>query len=845
MKTTLTLFALAILLSIPFLFIKGPLISSVRSESHFKPSEDEGEAFGALTFLSKMNAFPNKDIPPDGYSIAWIKHKEMLALAKEGGTRTAWENVGPTNIGGRTISVAIDPSDTSVVWLGSASGGLWKSTSGGIGISAWTYVPTGFPVLGVGSVVINPSNSQEMFIGTGETYAYNVSDNGLDDRTTRGSFGIGILKSIDAGVTWSLSLDWTYQETRGVWDIQYNPLNTNILYAATTEGVYKSTDAGTTWNNVLDKLMVTDLEVDPVDTNIVYAGVGNQGSPEPGIYKTSDGGTTWTLLTGNGLPSSYSNDGRITVSLYKGDHNIVMALIANEFSTYGIYRSEDGGITWTLKSTEEIVTYQGWFAKGLLIKSNDPAKVLAGGVDVFLSNNSGSNFSSLGFPVHADIHEIISNPLDAEKIYIVTDGGLYRSNHFSESFFSCTDGYVTSQHYIGSVSASNPDLVLSGLQDNNTIRFTGTNDWEGIIGGDGSYNAIDPYDDNVEYGSSQYLNIYKTVDQWMNTFDQIYYSPSFPTGAYPAAFLAPFILCRSNTDVLYAGNTTLLKTTNAGVSFFPTLPDPVDFGNHILSIEASATNSDTVYFATAPTQDFPMHVYRSIDGGFSTTDISFGLPNRYPRRIAVNPGNSSQLYVIFSGFNGAPGGHIYKSEDAGTTWMDISLELPDLPFHCLAIDPLNPNSIYAGCDFTVYSSVDGGQSWSSFAEALPEAVMVFDLVISPADHTLYAFTHGHGVFRASLLDIGASVENANTSMEISVYPNPSADKFTVKWNAHEDQPVAVALYNSSGTIIFENIIPYSNNKSLSINVSAIPLGNYLMVVKGKKNSQAKKVTVIH
>jgi hypothetical protein len=420
---------------------------------------------------------------------------------------------------------------------------------------------------------------------------------------------------------------------------------------------------------------------------------------------------------------------------------------------------------------------------------------------------------------------------------------LYRSNHFSESFFLCTDGYVTSQHYIGSVSASNPDLVLSGLQDNNTIRYTGSSYWEGIIGGDGSYNAIDPYNDNVEYGSYQYLNIYKTVDQWVNTFDQIYYSPSYPTGANPAAFLAPFTLCRSNTNVLYAGSTTLLKTID-GENFFATLPDPVDNGNHILSIEASATNSDTVYFATAPTENYPMHMYRSMDGGFSTTDISAGLPNRYPRRITANPDNSSQLYAIFSGFNGGPGGHIFKSEDAGTTWVDVSIELPDLPFHCLAIDPLEPANIYAGCDFTVYSSVDGGQTWSSFAEALPEAVMVFDLVMSPADHSLYAFTHGHGVYRTSLPDIGASVENALLPMEISVYPNPSSDYFSIKWYVQEEAPMAAMLYNSKGTKVMEKANPASANNSFSLDISAIPPGNYLLVVKGKKSSAAKKVIVV-
>jgi hypothetical protein len=165
--------------------------------------------------------------------------------------------------------------------------------------------------------------------------------------------------------------------------------------------------------------------------------------------------------------------------------------------------------------------------------------------------------------------------------------------------------------------------------------------------------------------------VYKTVDQWNSSFVQIIYSPSDPLGGNPAAFLAPFILCHSNTNVLYAGGTTLWKTTNAN-TFNAVQPDPVDNGNFVLSIAASTTSTDTVYFATAPTDSYPMHVYRSDDGGFAKTDISAGLPNRYPRRIAVNPNNCKEVYVIFSGFGS---GHIFKSEDAGASWTDISTAL--------------------------------------------------------------------------------------------------------------------------------------------------------------------------
>ncbi|HUM46571.1 MAG TPA: hypothetical protein PLD84_06570, partial [Chitinophagales bacterium] len=693
-------------------------------------------------------------------------------------TRSTWENLGPDNIGGRTVSIAIDPSDTSVIWLGAASGGLWKSENGGMGANAWQYIPTGFPVLGVGAISINPVNHNEIFIGTGETYAYGTSTNGLVDRTQRGSFGIGILKSSDGGATWSMSLDWTYQQNRGVWEIVHNPKNPSSLLAATTEGIYRSTDGGANWNQVLDKKMVMDLQMNETDTSVVFAGVGNGESEGKGIYKSSDGGATWILLTGNGLPLSYTHNGRITLAAFKGDYNQVLALVGNSYSTSGIYRTSNSGITWTELGLEEIVSYQGWYAKGLLIKPDDASKVLAGGVDVFRSTDSGNGFykvSNIFFDedyVHSDIHDIISNPLEPKKVYVITDGGLFRSNDFGITYFECSSGYVTSQHYIGSVSATDPSIGLSGLQDNNTIKYDGTSAWIPVVGGDGSYNAIDPTSDYVQYGSYQYLNIFKSADQG-NYFEDIYFSPANPSGGNSAAFLAPLTMAASNPFVLYAGSTTLLKTSDGNV-FEPVQPDPIDNGNFLLSIGISATSEDTVYFATAPSEDFPMHVFRSDDGGFTKTDISNGLPNRYPRRITVNPTDSREVYVVFAGFGT---GHIFKSTNAGVTWTDISTSLPDIPFHCLAVDPLQEKNIYAGCDYTVYASSDGGVNWFTFADGFPDAVMVFDLVVSPSDRTLMAFTHGHGVYKTDLMDVDISVEElAAATAQLVVSPNPADDE---------------------------------------------------------------------
>ena len=793
-------------------------------------------AFDALRFFSENRAFPYRDIPPDAYSKAYGFYKNSKASYKNASFSGSWKNIGPNNVGGRTISIAIDPIDTGKIWLGSASGGLWKSSTGGIGVNAWTYVPTGFPVLAVSSIVIDPTNTNIMYIGTGETYSYGTSTNGLVDRTMRGIFGNGILKSTDGGITWTQSLNWSYQQNRGIWDIVINPKNTNILYAGTTEGIYKSNDAGATWTNVLAVNMAMDLAIDKKDTNIVYAGVGNLSSVNKGLYKTSNSGSTWNILT-NGLPAN-THDGRIIISTYENNNDILMVTICNAFSTVGTYRSKDKGVSWTnVTPITEIASYQGWYAKALLIKPDDTLQVLAGGVELYGSTSFGNNFVKLSSwfsnssdYLHADIHDLIANPKDPNKIYIVTDGGLFRSNNFGNSYYECTDGYVTSQFYIGSVSSTDSSVALGGLQDNNTFQYTGSKYWNAVIGGDGCYNAIDPTDDNIQYGSYQYLNIFQSLDKWISFPTQIYFNSasSFNTGN-TAAFLAPFVVCPSSTSVLYAGKNFIDKSTDGGLSWTPVGPDPLDNGNVVLAIAVSSKSTDTIYCATAPTTSFPMNIFRSYNGGTSFTNISATLPNRYPRRITVNPNNSKEVYVVFSGFGT---GHIFKSTDAGNNWADISTSLPDVPFHCLAIDPIVPSDIYAGCDLTVYASRNGGNTWSAFDTGLPEAVMAFDLVISPSNNALLAYTHGHGVYTSQLNSgsIGIARKDLTVSA-LNIFPNPAKDNIHVKYNSEKESAVDILIYSLSGQLVHkQNTIASQGINSTILSVEALTPGVYIMQI---------------
>jgi|LakMenEpi03Aug12_release.lakeMendotaPanAssembly.Ray.scaffolds.fasta_scaffold12699_15 photosystem II stability/assembly factor-like uncharacterized protein len=815
------------------------------SSTHRKVNHEKGEALEALRLFNETRAYPFQDIPEDAFGKAYEFYKENFIYQNKQ-TRASWEVLGPVGQGGRTISFAIDPNDTSKLWIGSASGGLWKSSTGGLGSTAWTYVNTSFPILGVGSIAINPNNSNEIFIGTGETYDYGTSLNGFIVRTTRGSNGIGILKSTDGGVTWSQSLNWLYNQRRGVWRIVYNPLNPNTIFAATTEGVLKSIDQGNTWTNVLNKTMVMDLDIDPSDTTILYASVGNLSSTDKGIYKTNNAGNTWSILT-NGLPIN-NHSGKINVSIYKNNSSILMATVFNEFSTVGVYRSVNKGNSWTAVNTNstEIASYQGWFCEGLLMKDTDSSKVLTGGVDLFFSNDKGNNFFELlpPDPIWSDIHGIFSNPLDPDKIYVLTDIGMYRSNNFGSTFYECLENYTVGQIYKGSVSATDSNIILIGMQDHNTFRyFTNPKDWQAVLGGDGSFNAISPLDDQIQYASYQYLNIFKSFDQGIS-FSPIYNNPASPSLPNTAAFIAPFILSPSNPQIIYAGSNELIVSTDEGNSWASIGPSPIDNGNKILSIAIAGISSDTVYCTTAP-EFGPMHIFRSIDGGISQTDISVGLPNRYPRDIEVNPKNGKEVYIAFSGFGA---GHLFKSLDAGATWTDISTTLPDIPFHSVLVDPLSPNVIFAGSDLGVFTSTDTGLTWTAMT-GLPEATMVFDMVYSASDRALLAFTHGHGAYRQKL----PKVPNTNVSIKhinnlektFSIYPNPAIHSAQVTFDLKQAAQVSISMYSMQGKLLFEqkNINALRGKNTIPLSWNILPKGNVIVKLESKEGNASKIILI--
>lgn len=756
-KLTILLSLFSILLSF---FISSFLMQPVKHEIKIKKEEGKRSgALDALNFLTKTRIYPNEDIPSNGFYNAYTYSKYNLAQNDNPFTYQ-FEQIGPHNIGGRTLDVQFNPLNTNTIFAGAAGGGLWRSFTGGVGVSAWQQVPTVFPVLGVSSIAIVPNDSNTIYIGTGEVYNYQNSHGGLTIRVTRGSYGMGILKTTDYGLTWTKSLDWSYNTERAIQKVRIDPNNYNIIWAATTEGIFKSTDAGQTWNQMHNVLMATDVVINPANSSIVYAACGNLNSSGNGIYRTTNGGTSWIKLT-NGLPANYG--GKAQLAIYQSNPQIIFASIGNGSSSGSgtwLCKSTNGGDNWSIINTTDYATYQGWYSHWVGVHPTNQNLVLAGGIDVYKSTNGGTTLSQKSYwylwyfgvtppggpegppdYVHADQHSITYHPTNPNIIYFGTDGGVFRSTDGGETFSGCNGGFQTTQFYSQfSSSFTSGNIGIGGLQDNATAIYLGTDAWKRVIGGDGCATGIHPTNQNIMYGTYTYLTLYRSTNLGDN------FSDITPPNSSGAGFYAPFVVCRSNPNIIYAGSNYVHKSTNQGTSWTITNGGLSLDGQPLLAMTVSNFSTDTIYATTSPTSTRG-HVFVSFNGGTSWTNITGILPDRYLTDIAIEPNNASTVYVTAAGYGSS---HLFKSTNAGQSWNDIGSTLPDAPGYCVIVDPLNANNVFFGNDITVYASTDAGNSWFEYSNGLPEAAFIYDLNILATNHRLRVATHGNGVYEADI-----------------------------------------------------------------------------------------------
>lgn len=776
-------------------------------------SPDLPKSSGAAQSLDRWwssRAYPHDRMPQEKWAAATEQHiSDVEATAKTQSTQ--WETMGPHNIGGRTLTLEFNPMNPNTIYLGSACGGLWVSHTAGAGVVGWERVPTGFPILGVGAIAINPQDTNEIYIGTGEVYNYQRTGDRVGIRTTRGSYGIGILKSTDGGASWTKSLDWQYDELKGVQDLHIHPNNPNQLLAATSEGIYKTVDGGANWTLEHSVLMANDFVQHPNDTETLYAGVGNMGTPGGGIYKTTDFGDTWTSAS-NGLPANFT--GKITLAMTSDAPYFIYASVADSTTGYGLYRSTDAGLSWSNHNSTNYATYQGWYSHDVAISPWNRDFVVCVGVNAYRSLDGGFSLGQVSYwynwflnftppiggqgglddYVHADIHQVLFHPTDSNAVFFATDGGVFASFDGGLTFKDRNGSLQTTQFY-ANTSSSHQDssLYIGGMQDNATAVYQGNLGWYRVIGGDGCNAAIRPDDDNIIFGSYQYLGMMFSTDRGAS-FNPV---QAMPQSSPPTtAFVAPFIISEANPDWMYAGRSTVERSTDGGNSWSLTNGGIPLNGNAVLKIVGDPNDQGIVVASTIPLYNQRAKLYRSINGGGTWGDITGSLPDRYYNDIAINPNNTNEIYVAVSGF-GTP--HLYKTTNAGMTWTAMGTTLPDVPHNNLVIDPLSPDHMYIANDLGVYCSTDGGVTWAPFGTGLPEAVLAIDLDISPTNRKLRVATHGSGVYQAPLLSPSTSVSHPiPVDLEVALYPNPAQDHAQLRLTASRNTSFAVSITDMQG-----------------------------------------------
>ena len=702
-------------------------------------------------------------------SRAWPKegrNQERISRIPDDGDRdpniagiqpAGWTWLGPGNIGGRVRSILIHPNNADVMWLGSVTGGIWKTTNGGV---TWAPLDDFMGNLSVTTMVMSPSDPNVIYAGTGEGV---FLVNHIKDLTQ----GAGVFKSTDGGTTWSQLSSTSTPDWYHVGRLAIDPSNSQILLAATATGIWRSTDAGTTWT-MQSPVRMLDIDFHPTDSSKCIAS-GTAGS---GVRFSNDGGLTWNASTG--VPIF----GRIEVEYARSNPAIVYASVDNIGGE--LYVSTDGGQTFTLRNTgQNFFNHsggggQGWYDNALWIDPTNSDTVIVGGIDLWRSTDGGATFTKISrwesapLSAHADQHVIVEssqfNGSTNRTVFFGNDGGLYRASDVST--VSQSDGWTElnnnlgiTQFYSGAGNPNNGRLV-GGTQDNGTLRYTGnTETWNTPFGGDGGWSAVDLTDPNYLYGEYVNLNVHRSDNGGVSSE---YISGQFWNGSAwawkevpfqitdamtgQALFIAPFILDPNDPNRILAGGASLWRTndaktpnTNASGPSWTAIANPT--GSLISAIAIAKGNSNLiwigyqngdVYFTTNGTAASP---------AWTRVDLNFPiLPKRYCTRITIDPTNTNRVYVTFGGFTPD---NVWRTENSGNSWSNITANLPSAPVRSLAIWERNPSYLYVGTEVGVFASVNGGQSWSASNDG-PTNCSVDELFWM--NDTLVAATYGRGMF---------------------------------------------------------------------------------------------------
>ncbi|MCX8056563.1 MAG: T9SS type A sorting domain-containing protein [Ignavibacteria bacterium] len=813
-----------------------------------KKSARFDEPMEAARFLFEMRSYPLGYIPENWRSEA-LKHiEENNLIDNYKVTNLVWTQLGPTNIAGRVRSIIVDYANPSVLYTGSVSGGVWKSTNEG---QSWFALKDNMENLAVASLVMDPTNNQIIYAGTGEGF-FNID-------AIRGN---GIFKTTDAGATWSQLSSTNNSNFYYVNDLAIDK-NNGRIYAATHTGLYYSTNGGTSWTLVSGGISGSnayclDIEISNSNPSTIFVSYGHFSQSK--IFRSTDGGNSFVQI------HTLANQGRAEIAIAPSNKDIIYIsfhdLQTNEVTKF--QKSTNGGASFVdITVPGPSLTYnsytgpQAWYNNIIAVHPTDPNIVFAGGVDLFKTTNGGQTwtqitnwYSHISYPyVHADFHAIAFHPTNPNIIYVGTDGGIFRTSNGGLTWSERNSGLATIQFYYGAIHP-NQNVYYGGTQDNGTLKSaTGTN-WSMVFGGDGGATHVDYNNPNIVYTEYVNLAIFKSTNagsSWTKIMNGIPTGPDYYDGTTDRVlFIAPIEMDPNNPNILVAGTYRVFRTTNGGNQWSAISSDLTGDGTGSngakISALAIAKGNSNIIFAGCTNG----RIQKTTDGGANWINISTGLPNLYLRDIEISTTNINNVYVTFSGFTS--GSKVYKSTNGGASWTNISSNLPNIPVYCIALNPQNENHLLVGTDLGVFETTNGGTSWFKTSSSLPN-VAVFDMDYRDSDKTLIVSTHGRGMWRATL------TTNVETQSSTSIkdfylfqnYPNPFNSKtkivFQIPSNIENSKEVSIRIFDAQGRLVREYTKFYKSSGKYEIEFdgSGLNSGVYYCTLISDNFAQTRKM----
>ncbi len=725
-----------------------------------------------------------------------------------------WRNIGPANMMGRVSDIEGVPGNANVLYVGSASGGLWKTINGG---TTWSPIFDDQPVSSIGDLALEPGNSEVIYVGTGEANVRNSV-----------SFGNGVYKSTDGGNSWThLGLGDTDRISR----IVINPKNPNVVFVGALgraygpnqeRGVYRSTDAGDSWRKVLftdDRHGVADMDINPQNPNIVYAALWHferkpwtfkSGDTLGGLYRSVDGGLTWDKLT-NGLPQLV---GRIAVKVAPSNPDVVYAMTEAKEGT--LYRSDNGGDTFRLVNTDVEIVSRGFYYTDLRVDPTNENRVYAVSARLWLSIDGGKEFKRISPSTHVDYHSLWIDPEDPSRMWQGQDGGVSVSHDRGEHW-DYVNNFAIGQFY--QIYADNREpfyYVGGGMQDNGTWYGPSrsrepfgiiNDDWRMVSFGDGFHVVVHPDNPELFVSESQGGGIVRT-DMTTREQQDVSPQPRRADGApvselsYRFNWNTPIVLSPHNKNTLYVGGNVVFKSEDFGstweiISRDLTTNDPekqrgaggppwpenttAEYHTTIISLAESPVQPGVLW---AGTDDGNLHV--SMNDGEAWNRVVGRIPdlesNSPVSHIEPSVTSAGMAYCAFDRHmldDYQP--YVFKTTDFGRTWEDITGNLPDNAYiWVVREDPMNPQIIYAGTELGLFVSFKRGFDWIKLHMNNLPVVAVHDIIIHPRDNDLILGTHGRSLWIFDNLSFLQELSPEILNQDAYIFTTRTATRFATK-----------------------------------------------------------------